>query len=296
MECQQAASIVRMTSVTVIGLGAIGTAVAKAFISAGHATTVWNRTARAAPAGAVVARTVDEAVSANTLIVTALTTFDATREVLAKVELTGRTLVTLNTGTPVGARDTSAWAFERGAAFLAGAVKNVPSAVGLSDTLLYYSGDKGIFDRYESMLRALGGDTVHLGENPDLAALYEMAVGGMLLPALLGFFQGAALVTSRGLEAGTMVRFSQKWLEMIVQLLPSLAATIDSRDYRNPESALGLFHEGITHDHEIGREAGIDVSWHEPMHDLLRKAVAQGRSDQSIAALIELLRESPSAL
>lgn len=283
-----------MTPVTIIGLGAIGSAVAKAFVDAGHPTTVWNRAAaRAAPAGAVRAESIEDAVTANSLIVTALTTFDATRAALAPAaaELAGRTVVTLNSGIPSGARETAAWADKHGAQFLAGAVKNVPSAVGLPDTLLYYSGDKAVFDRYEQTLKVLGGDTVHLGADPDLAALYEFAVGGMLLPALLGFFQGAALVTSRGLEASTMVRYSQKWLEMIVQLLPSLAHTIDTRDYGNPESALGLFHEAIAYDHEIGREGNIDVSWNEPMHDLLRKAVAEGRADQSIASLVELLRQ-----
>ncbi|WP_424183590.1 NAD(P)-dependent oxidoreductase [Actinokineospora sp. G85] len=286
-----------MTSVTIIGLGAIGTAVAKAFVAAGHPTTVWNRTtAKAAPLvelGAVRATTIQEAVSANSLIITVLTTFEATRAALepAAAELAGRTVITLNSGTPADARENAAWANKHGAEFLAGAVKNVPSAVGLPDTLLYYSGDKAIFDRYEQTLKVLGGDTVHLGGDPDLAALYELAVGGTLLPSLLGFFQGAALATSRGLEASTMVRYSQKWLEMIVQLLPSLAQTIDTRNYSNPESALGLFHEGIAYDHEIGREGNLDVSWHAPMHDLLRRAVAEGRADQSIAALIELLRK-----
>jgi 3-hydroxyisobutyrate dehydrogenase-like beta-hydroxyacid dehydrogenase len=283
-----------MTPVTIIGLGAIGTAVARAFLAAGHPTTVWNRTAaRAEPLtelGAVPATTVQEAVAANSLVITAMTTFDAVRAALEPAGLAGRTVVTLNSGTPAGARETAAWADKHGAEFLAGAVKNVPSAVGLPDTLLYYSGDRAVFDRYEQTLTVLGGDTVHLGDEPDLAALYELAVGGTLLPAFLGFFQGAALVTSRGLPASSMVRYSQKWLEMIIHLLPSLADTIDTGDYANPESALGLFHEGIAYDHEIGREGNLDVSWHEPMHDLLRKAVAEGRADQSIASLVELLR------
>ncbi|MFC7722700.1 NAD(P)-binding domain-containing protein [Nonomuraea recticatena] len=38
------------TPVTVLGLGSMGTALAEAFIEAGHPTTVWNRTAsKAAP-------------------------------------------------------------------------------------------------------------------------------------------------------------------------------------------------------------------------------------------------------
>jgi hypothetical protein len=135
------------------------------------------------------------------------------------------------------------------------------------------------------------GGTVHLGDEPDLAALYEMAVGGTLLPALLGFFQGAALVTARGLQARTLVPYTVKWLAMIGSVLPSLAEEIDAGDYTHPASSLGLFCEGIAHDQEIGEEANLDVAWHTPMHELLRRAVAAGYRDSSISALIELLRK-----
>ncbi len=39
-----------MTDVTMIGLGAMGGALARAFLGAGHAVTVWNRTASKADA------------------------------------------------------------------------------------------------------------------------------------------------------------------------------------------------------------------------------------------------------
>jgi len=284
------------TPVTVIGLGAMGTALTRALLAAGHPTTVWNRTsAKAAPLvsdGATAAATIEEAVAASPLIITCLTTFKATSAALepAGAVLAERTLVTLNSGSPTGAREMADWAGGAGVRFLAGAVKNVPEAVGQPETLLYYSGDKAVFDEYVEVLRVLGGDTVHLGTEVDLAALYETAVGGMLLPALLGFFQGAALVTARGLPAATLVPYTVKWLEMISTALPGLAEEIDSGDYGKPSSSIGIFHEGITSDHEVGVEAGIDVSWHLPMRDLLRRAVDEGRHDESIAALVELLR------
>ncbi|MFI6297685.1 NAD(P)-binding domain-containing protein [Nonomuraea sp. NPDC050790] len=282
------------TPVTIIGLGAIGTALARAFVNAGHPTTVWNRSAdRPTPEGAERAAGVAAAVAASELVIGALTTFDATREALEPVAGKVRALVTLNSGTPAGARETSVWAAGHGVDFLAGAIKNVPSAVGLPDTLLYYSGDRALFDRHVPTLRVLGGDTVFLGEEPDLAGLYEMAVGGTLLPTVVAFLQGAALVTSRGLPASSLVRYEAKWLEMIIQLLPDLAEAVDSGDYADPESALGLFHEAIPYDHEMGREGDLDVTWHEPLHDLLRRAVAEGRADQSIASLVELLRKRP---
>ncbi|MFB7374601.1 NAD(P)-dependent oxidoreductase [Streptomyces sp. NPDC056222] len=283
--------------VTVLGLGSMGSALARAFIDAGHPTTVWNRTAsKAAPLvakGAVPARTVQEAVGAGRLVVACLTTYDDTIEALrpAAGVLDGRALVTLNSGSPAGARRMAAWAGGNGARFLGGAVKNVPAAVGAESTLLYYGGDPAAFEEFEATLRVLGGDTVHLGPDPDLAALYEMAVGGTLLPALVGFFQGAAALRARGLDAASMVGFSVKWFEMINSVLPVFAEEIDSGDYSEPASSVGMFLAGAAHDEEFGREAGLDVEWHKPFHELLRRAVEAGHGGDSISALTEVLRK-----
>ncbi|MDF2710026.1 MAG: 3-hydroxyacid dehydrogenase [Nonomuraea muscovyensis] len=287
--------------VTVLGLGSMGRALAEAFLRAGHPTTVWNRSAaKAAPLvarGASHAPDVRVAVAASPLVVACLTTYDATLEALAPAaaDLPGRDLVTVNSGTPAGARRMAAWATGHGARFLDGAVKNVPAAVGRPDTLLYYSGDRAVFDDHEATLRALGGDTVHLGEEADLAALYEMAVGGTLLPALLGFVQGAAMVTARGLEASTLVPYTVKWLEMIGSVLPDLAEEIDTGDYTEPASSIGIFHAAVAEERLLGREAGVDASWQEPMYDLLERAVAEGRAEHSVSALVELLRRRPRA-
>ncbi|MGP4052590.1 NAD(P)-dependent oxidoreductase [Streptomyces sp. 2A115] len=285
------------TPVTLIGLGSMGTALAEAFVAAGYSTTVWNRSAeKAAPLvakGAVHASAIEDAIAASPLVITCLTTYEATREALepAVAQLAGRALITLNTGSPIGAREMSDWATGHGARFLDGAVKNVPQAVGLPDTLLYYSGDRATFDEHVETLRVLGGDTVHLGTDVDLAALYELAVGGTLLPALIGFFQGAALITQRGLEAKTMVDYTVKWLEMIQSTLPLLAEEIDSGDYTKPFATVGTFYEGTRSDAQVGAEAKIDVRWHKPMVDLLERAIAEGHRDHSISALIEVIRK-----
>ena len=289
------------TPVTVLGLGSMGSALAEAFVNAGHPTTVWNRTAsKAAPLvskGAVHAPTMDEAVAASPLIIACLTTFDNTIEALepAGAALKGRALVTLNSGSPTGARQMDAWARGNGARFLGGAIKNVPSAVGAEDTLLYYGGDRSVFDEFTSTLRVLGGDTVYLGADADLAALYEMAVGGTLLPALVGFFQGAAALQARGQTAESMVRFTVKWLEMINSVLPTFADEIDRGDYSKPASSVNLFLAGTAHDEELGKEANLDVEWHKPFHDLLRRAVDAGHGDHSISALTEVLKNPQRA-
>jgi 3-hydroxyisobutyrate dehydrogenase-like beta-hydroxyacid dehydrogenase len=288
------------TPVTVIGLGSMGSALAGALIEAGHPTTVWNRTAaKAAPLvarGARHAASVEEAVAASPLVIACLTTYEDTRDVLEPAaSLKGRALVTLNSGSPAGARRMADWAIGRGARFLGGAIKNVPAAVGAPDTLLYYGGDRTVFDEFEPVLRVLGGDTLHLGDEPDLAALYEMAVGGTLLPALVGFFQGAAALQARGREVAGMVPFTVKWLEMIGSVLPVFAREIDSGDYTEPQSSVNVFLAGIPYDRELGEEAGLDVAWHAPLHDLLRRAEAAGHGEHSISALVEVLKKPERA-
>jgi 3-hydroxyisobutyrate dehydrogenase-like beta-hydroxyacid dehydrogenase len=283
-------------NVTVIGLGSMGRSLAEAFLHAGHRTTLWNRTPEKADSlvagGAVLAPTVHAAVAASPLVITCLTGFDETRQALepATGALAGRTLVTLNSGAPAQARETAEWATSHGARFLGGAIKNVPSAVGAPDTLLYYGGDRTAFAEHAATLRVLGGDTVHLGDEADLAALYEMAVGSTLLPALVGFFQGAAAVQARGLEARTLVPFAVKWLEMIGSLLPAFAREIDTRDYSDGRSSVGLFLASESWDLEFGREADVDVSWAAPLHELVRRAADAGYTDHSVSALTEVLR------
>jgi 3-hydroxyisobutyrate dehydrogenase-like beta-hydroxyacid dehydrogenase len=274
----------------------MGSALARALIAAGYPTTVWNRTiaktSLLAAAGARPAATAAEAVTASPLVITCLTGFDETRQALeaASAQLRGRDLVTLNTGAPAGARETATWAAERGARFLAGAVKDVPDAVGRPETLLYYSGDAAVFAGHLHTLRALGGDTIHLGHEPDLAALYELAVGGMLLPALMGFFQGAAILQSRGLEASSMVGYARKWLDMIKSNLPGFADQIDRRDYREASSTIDLFLSAEKAEDDLARETGVDVSWQKPAWDLLRLAAERGYGDQEISAVTEVLR------
>lgn len=283
------------TPVTVLGLGAMGRALAEAFLAAGHRTTVWNRTPeKAAPlvsAGAEHASTVAEAVAASPLVISCLTTFEDTIEVLfpAAEPIAGKALVTLNSGSPAGARQLADRAREWGARFLAGAIKDVPTAVGGATTLLYYGGDAAVFDEFAPTLRVLGGDTVHLGPEPDLAALYEMAVGGTLLPTLMAFFEGAVAVRSRGFEAASMVRFTAQWLEMITSLLPMLADEIDRGDFSQPVATIDLFLAGAESDRDAGREAGLDTTWREPQYALLRRAAEAGHGQASVSALTRVL-------
>ncbi|WP_169803790.1 NAD(P)-binding domain-containing protein, partial [Actinomadura rubrobrunea] len=132
--------------VTVIGLGSMGTALARAFLRAGHPTTVWNRTPEKADGlvaeGAVRAATVAEAASAAELIVICVLDHRAVRAILdaAGDALAGRVVVNLTSSTPEEARQAAARAAERGVRYLDGAIMAVPTMIGSERALIFYGG------------------------------------------------------------------------------------------------------------------------------------------------------------
>ncbi|MFE2245574.1 NAD(P)-binding domain-containing protein, partial [Streptomyces lavendulae] len=119
---------------TLLGLGDMGTALARAWLTAGHPVTVWNRTAAKAaalaPHGARVASDPAAAVAANGLVVLCLLDDASIAAVLDGVDLTGKDLVNLTTGTPAEGRARARWAEERGARFVDAGIMGTPTMIG----------------------------------------------------------------------------------------------------------------------------------------------------------------------
>lgn len=170
-----------MTSVTMIGLGSMGSALASAFLANGHTTTVWNRSPEKvrslAAKGALAANTVADAISASPLIVVCLPTTEVVRKVLEPVaaELDGRVLVNLTTGTPGDARELAAWATGHGAEYVDGAIIALPAVIGTPEAMQYYSGSRDAFERHSSTLAALGTNRF-VDDDPGAAEVHDLAM------------------------------------------------------------------------------------------------------------------------
>lgn len=150
------------TDVSVMGLGEMGGALARALLDAGHRVTVWNRTdSKAVPfaaRGADVAPSAVAAATSSPLTIICMSSYGAALEALAAAgDLRGRTLVQLSSGTPGDARDAALWAADRGADYLDGAILAWPRQIGGPDAALIVSGPTQVYDRAVSTLRALVG-------------------------------------------------------------------------------------------------------------------------------------------
>ncbi|MFE2556375.1 NAD(P)-dependent oxidoreductase [Streptomyces sp. NPDC055103] len=283
------------TPVTVLGLGLMGQALARALLKEGHATTVWNRSTGKdgdlLADGATAAATPDEAVDASPLVLVCLSTYDAVRAVLAPLtgRLAGRTLVNLTSGTPEQARESARWAEEHGIGYLDGAVMSVPQGVGDPGTVLLYSGARAAYDTHRDTLAALGGGTAYLDADAGLASVYDVALLGLMWATMSGFVHATALVGTENVDAAVFTRVGNRWLSTVSGYLTAYADQIDAGRY--PADAT-LLTQTATMDHVIhaSEQGGIDSALPRTIKELTERAIAAGHGQDSFASLVEVIR------
>lgn len=267
----------------------MGRALAAALVDRGHDTTVWNRTpGRAGDLAVTCAATAADAVAANDVIVLCLLDFESVVAVLDGVDLSGRTIVNLTTGTPAEAAKLSALVTERGADHLDGGIMAIPSMIGTPSAVVLYSGSEQAFRRAEDALAAFG-ERRYLGAEPGLAALNDIAMLTGMYGMLGGFVHAAAMVRTEGVP---VVEFTETllipWLRAMFPALVDMARQIDTGDYTAAESDLSMqvANDGIG---EVSRAQGISSELSDPLFALMRRRVEQGFGGDDFPSVIELL-------
>ncbi|WP_431982188.1 NAD(P)-dependent oxidoreductase [Streptomyces qinglanensis] len=285
----------RPTSLTLLGLGAMGTALARTWLAADHPLTVWNRTPTRAAAlaaeGAEVADSAAEAVAANSLIVVCLLDDASVQEALTGTDLTGKDLVNLTTSTPAQARARAEWARERGARCLDGGIMAVPPMVGVPEAggYVFYSGSPELFEQHAETLGVPLG-TRYVGRDAGFAALYDVA----LLSAMYGMLAGAAhafaLIRKEDIDPASLAPLLAEWLTAMAPSVHRTADQLRSGDYtKGVVSTLAMQVAGTpTFLHTAGQQ-GVSPELLSPYFALMRRRLADGDGAEDLTGVIDLL-------
>jgi 3-hydroxyisobutyrate dehydrogenase-like beta-hydroxyacid dehydrogenase len=282
--------------VSVLGLGAMGTALATAFLASGHPTTVWNRTSaradRLVASGATAAPSAADAVAASDLTVLCLLDRDAVDAVLDDMGggLEGATVVNLTSSTPDDARATAVRVAGAGGRYLDGKIMVPTPLIGTDDSLVLYSGDAQLFAEHRDALGALGGEADLVGDDPGLAALYDLGMLGVFFNGMTAFLHAAALVGADGVPASTFLPYADRIVEVLRATLPGLAADADRGEHPGDEDNLEM--EGAALDHVVHASAqrGLDTTVPGLPRALVRSAIARGHGRDGFSRVIDLLR------
>jgi 3-hydroxyisobutyrate dehydrogenase-like beta-hydroxyacid dehydrogenase len=282
----------------VVGLGPMGSALARALLAAGPPPVVWNRTrSRAeelAAEGAVAAPDLAAAASAD-LVITCLRDHGTTRSVLDSVApeaLRGRTVVVLASSTPDEARATHAWAAERGLSVLLGAIMVPVPLIGTPQAQILYAGDADLLDRHRAVLERLAGRTEHVGTDPGLASLLDTAMLEVYFAGMTAFLHAAAMVTDAGLDATAFAARARDVLALLPETVDALAADVDAGRHPGSEDTIAMELGALEHMVAASRASGTDPALPELMRSLAQDAVDAGHGADSWSRVVDLLRRT----
>jgi 3-hydroxyisobutyrate dehydrogenase-like beta-hydroxyacid dehydrogenase len=283
-----------MSDVTVIGLGNMGSALARTLLANRCAVTVWNRSPeKAAPLvaqGAVLAPTLSAAITSSPLVLVCVTNYTAANQILSEsaAQLQGKLLIQFTTGTPQDARESETWAHANGAKYLDCAITGSPSSIGTKSAHILVSGSEAVFQEAEPALRFLADNLDYKGESIGLASAWEMVFIMPYYGMFLSLFHSVQICQAEDipLEAYITVLDQQgkgyeKWL----------CENIQSGNYQETSAPLELWAGGIQNIAQHAQSSHIYAGFTQLVSRLFQQAMNDGYGREEVSALLKVLQK-----
>jgi 3-hydroxyisobutyrate dehydrogenase-like beta-hydroxyacid dehydrogenase len=282
--------------IAVVGCGLMGSALARAFASAGHDVAVWNRTpgkARAVGGGTVAMNDLVQAVSGRELVVVSLSNYAASFEVLSakgvSSALTGKTLVQLTSGSPADARSGLEWARAHGVAYLDAAILAFPGFVATDYATVYYAGSRAVFDRHLETLQALAKNSVYVDEKIGSAATLDCAILEAYYGSSLAFLHAAAMCKAEGLDPKIFFSHKSSFLGLVSVTADAAQGMVERNDFSGDQCSLNTHVAAIEHIVRLSKDARISTRFPQELLDNYKRALSEGLGLQELPAVFRTL-------
>ncbi|MFC9767204.1 NAD(P)-dependent oxidoreductase [Rhodococcus jostii] len=294
----------RMARIGVLGLGLMGSAIAEAFLVAGHSVIVWNRTAskaeRLVELGASAAGTPTEVLAESELTVIVLSDYRSVRDVLDEINGDSRrpaaaTVLNLTTGDAPAAIELRSHLAPTGIMYLDGAILAYPRAIG-ADADVVIAGPETVWDAHRPVLMSLGSGTAFVGEQIEHANVIDTSITGSFFCVAMGaFYEATAYAARSGMTADKLVPYALRWTDQLRTEIENGAREIVSGDYTTDQAAVVTYEKAIAMITESIQHSGQPAHLNAALLENLRAAMAAGHGRDSLAAIHATLTKDVGA-
>jgi 3-hydroxyisobutyrate dehydrogenase-like beta-hydroxyacid dehydrogenase len=287
-----------MANLGFVGLGVMGSRIAKRLLDAGHTVTGYNRTQSKAQwlidAGmkwAKTPRAVAEAAEVTFSMVTNTTALHAVTlggdGILAGLSR-GKIYVDMSTVSPAAGRELAAQVAAKGAAMIDAPVSGSVVTLEQGNLSIMVGGDEAVFEQVKPLLLAIGPKVTRVGEN-GLAVTMKIAANLSLAVQMLAFSEGVLLAEKSGIPRETAVEV----------LLNSVIASPMIK-YRGPfvlkmpEEAwfdVNMMQKDMLLALEMGRQLEVPLPTTAVANEWLTAARGMGLSKKDFAVVFEVLAQ-----
>lgn len=282
-----------MSSISVLGLGLMGSALADALQRNGHSLTVWNRSPEKMQpliaSGAAGASDVIAAITASPVILVCIADYDTTHDLLGQEDvvsqLADRIVIQLSTGTPREALESAAWMEGNGAKYIDGAILAGPDNLQAERAQILLAGPRDAFLQVEPLVKSLCRNVRYMGDNIRAAAALDLAWLSQQYGVIAGVVHGAYLCETEDVDVALYATTFPEG-----SFARELAETIGTNNYSNPTATLWVWEAALQGIQRQAFDAGINREFPEFMSRLFKRAIDVGRGEEDVAALVKVLR------
>lgn len=287
-----------MTStVTVMGLGPMGQAIARTLLETGHTVTVWNRTPdKAAPLaalGAHVAHHPDDAVRRSEIVLISVRGNDVARDILERADLPAARplIVNLSSDTPASARRLAAWVAGQGARYLGGTMLPPSVLVGSAGSTAALGGDPAVFEQARPTLEAIAPALTLDSDDPGTVAALDLAILDAFWTTVAGWSHAVALGRAEGLGSDAVVERLTAVVHLAAQVGAGISRNAEAGENPGIVSTVASARTSLAHIVAAGRDAGLDISVQDAVGRLLQRAVDDGHHDDDPSRLVPTIEK-----
>jgi len=277
-------------AITVIGLGLMGQALARSLAAAGFDTTVWNRTERPGVVGEAVriAPSVSAAISASPTTLICVADNSAVEAVLTgahgSVDLVGRDIINLTTGSPREADHLARLVSEAGGRYLTGIIAAYPNGIGKAETQLILGGDESIWHRNDRALLALGGASWWSGTSVRQPAALDIALLNVYYATLASFLTSARYILDSDIPAENLMRVVNRVLTGLPAMATYALSEVESKQFDTDQATLDVHLAAME---QCVASMGAHANLLLPVIEFFRRAQIGGAGAKSFAAFTE---------
>ncbi len=284
-----------MATIGFLGLGTMGSAMARRLVDAGHEVRVWNRSpdavARLVDTGAVAAADAGDALAAE-ISVSMLADDDAAEAVLSPdaVARARGIHVCMASISPAEADRLEARFGEVEAGYVAAPVLGRPAVAVAGNLNILAAGPADLVDAVLPVLDILGARVWRLGERPRIANVVKVAVNYNIIHAIQALGETIAMTERQGIDPALFHELLTSTLFDGV-VYRGYGAEIVNETYDPPGFVMALGFKDLRLAEEVARETGAALPTAPALHRVYECALADAElADFDWGAAAEVMR------
>lgn len=277
--------------VSILGLGAMGTIMARAFLKQGKRVAIWNRSPGKAEAlvaaGAHLCKSAEAALAASPVAICVLLDGAALRQTLGADGVTHAlancTIVNFTTGSEEDDLALQDLVKPTGGHYVKGMVVAYPRNVGHPESYCIYTGEREAFERHRELLEVLAGHALFLPWEEALA--FATMLHAYSFAAMVAFYEAVGASQHFGVSLPKMARLLRDTSRFFVaDALEDAVRRFEEQDFAGDQARLDVHASAFAVIAESMHAGGARTPVFDAVCQVVRSAHSLGYGDQDIAA------------